>query len=270
MKISIVTISFNQARFLEQAILSVLNQSYPDMEYIIVDPGSTDGSRGIIDKYRSRLAAVIFEPDEGPTGGLNKGFRLATGDICGYLNADDAYLPGAFEKVAAVFNTRLQADVVYGHGYIIDAEGHVIRRFYSDSFNLRRYLYGGVSVMQQSTFFKRSAFVDVGGFNPTNKTCWDGELLVDFAIHKKAFRRLDDFLSVFRIHRSSISGSGRLDSQYQMDLQRIFLKAYGRPKKSHDKLLSQFARLEKWILNPKALRSRIADLVFPQTKVPSE
>ena len=95
MRVSIVTISFNQAEFLERAIRSVIEQDYPDVEYIVVDPGSTDGSREIIEKYRSRISKVILEPDTGPANGLNKGFAAATGEIFGYINADDAFLPKA-------------------------------------------------------------------------------------------------------------------------------------------------------------------------------
>ena len=108
-KVSIVTISFNQADFLEEAILSVLGQDYPDIEYIIVDAGSTDGSLEIIERYRERLAAVIVGPDAGPADGLNKGFRLATGSICGYINADDAYLPGAISSAVKAFERHPDA-----------------------------------------------------------------------------------------------------------------------------------------------------------------
>ena len=95
MKVSVVTVSFNQARFLERAIRSVLGQDYDDIEYIVVDPGSTDGSRAIVERWRDRIDRIILEPDRGPPDGLNKGFAAATGEIFAYLNADDALLPGA-------------------------------------------------------------------------------------------------------------------------------------------------------------------------------
>ena len=125
MRVSIVTISYNQAEFLEKAIRSVIEQDYDDIEYIIVDPGSTDGSRDIIERYRSKIAKVIFEPDDGPADGLNKGFAHATGNLCGYLNADDAYLPGSISRVVAAFRCMPEADVICGHGYMVDAEGRV-------------------------------------------------------------------------------------------------------------------------------------------------
>jgi glycosyltransferase involved in cell wall biosynthesis len=88
MKISVVTVSFNQAAFLERAIRSVIDQGYKNLEYIIVDPGSTDGSREIIERYRNYFTQVILSPDDGPADGLNKGFAHATGDICAYVNSD--------------------------------------------------------------------------------------------------------------------------------------------------------------------------------------
>lgn len=267
MKFSIVTISFNQVRFLERTILSVLNQKYRDLEYIIVDAGSIDGSREIIERYRKDLSKVIYEKDNGPADGLNKGFSFAQGEVCGYINADDAYLPGAFGKISAAFEKNPTVDIVHGHGYIVDGDNRVIRRLHSDYFNLRRYAYGGVSVMQQSTFFKRKAFLEVGGFNVQNRTCWDGELILDFALRGKKFMVLDDFLSIFRIHGSSISGSGKLNTQYRQDLQRLFFKVYGRNKSWQDLGVVLSARIQKWLLNPNALRARLADIIFKEGKV---
>jgi len=111
-RVSIVTISFNQAQYLERAIRSVLEQDYPEIEYIVVDPGSTDGSRDVIEHYRSRISKVIFEPDTGPANGLNKGFAAASGEIFGCMNADDAYLPGAVTKAVAAFRAAPGADIV--------------------------------------------------------------------------------------------------------------------------------------------------------------
>jgi glycosyltransferase involved in cell wall biosynthesis len=142
MKFSIVTISFNQARFLEQSIRSILDQDYPHVEYIVVDPGSTDGSRQIIERYRDRIAKIIFEPDNGPADGLNKGFAKATGDIYGFLNSDDYFLPGALTTVASVFTASPDIDVLSGHALVVDARGCEINRFFSRRFSLTRFIYG--------------------------------------------------------------------------------------------------------------------------------
>src|ERR1700761_9685491 len=118
MKVSVVTVSFNQRQYLEACLTSVLNQEYPDLEYIVVDPGSQDGSRELIESFRGRLASILFESDQGPADGLNKGFRLASGDIFGFLNSDDALLPGAVKSVSESFARNPDCDIVMGNGFI--------------------------------------------------------------------------------------------------------------------------------------------------------
>ncbi len=258
MKVSIVTISFNQAAFLETAIKSVVEQDYDDIEYIVVDPGSTDGSREIIEKYRDKITTVILDPDDGPVDGLNNGFAAATGDIYAYLNADDALLKGAVSKAVAYFKRLSDVDVITGHGYMVDADGNVIRRFYSDSFTPWRYVHGGCVVMQQSTFFKSDAFKEVGGFNLGNRIWWDGELILDFALAGKKFIVVKDFMSIFRIHDDSISGSrhGQTEASIrnerlrQENLDRFYIKVMGHPANGFTPIATALARIIKWMLAP--------------------
>jgi glycosyltransferase involved in cell wall biosynthesis len=260
LKVSVVTISFNQAEFLERAIRSVVEQNYPDIEYIVVDPGSTDGSRDIIERYRSRISRVIYEPDRGPADGLNKGFACATGDIFGYINADDAYLPSAVrEAVAALDNSK--ADVIYGDGFIVDENDRCIRRFVSSPFNFRRFVLGAVGILQQSTFFTAKAYRDVGSFNIENRTCWDGELLFDFAARDNKFLHVPRYWSVFRLHPSSISGSGKLLQQYYRDQERIVEAATARYRWILP-VAKAAARVEKNLVSPKAALFRLRDRVW--------
>ena len=268
-RVSIVTISFNQAPFLERAIRSVVEQDHPDVEYIVVDPGSTDGSRDIIEKYRSRIARVILEPDSGPANGLNKGFAAATGEIYGYINADDAYLPGALAKAVAAFQVRPKADAIYGHSYIVDREGKMVRRSRSVPFNLRLYAYGGVVVMQQSTFFRRQAFLSVGGFNEANRTSWDAELLMDMAMKGRRFAMVDDYWSLYAIYPGSITASVKYNQQYQADRARMFRTITGRDEAQTNKALFTLARIEKWIRNPQMVMHRIIDKTRAGTNVPA-
>lgn len=212
-KVSIVTISFNQAEFLERAITSIVGQDYPNLEYIVVDPGSKDESRAIIERYRDRIAACRLDPDEGPADGLNKGFELSTGEILGYINADDALLPGAISFVAAFFEANPAVDVLAGGIRITDANDRPsIRGRAADLFDLRAYAAGVCTVTQQGTFFRRRAFEAAGGFNKANRVCWDGELLVDMALKGMRFARTGRTLADFRLYGANITGSrGYLD-----------------------------------------------------------
>lgn len=126
MKISIITPSFNQADFLDEAIRSVLNQDYPDLEYIVVDGASTDGSVGIIKEHAERLTSWLSEIDAGQADAINKGFARATGEIVAWLNSDDVYLPETLARVAKLFEENPDAGMIYGDVLSIDGEGNPI------------------------------------------------------------------------------------------------------------------------------------------------
>ncbi|MGH1484018.1 MAG: glycosyltransferase family 2 protein [Geminicoccales bacterium] len=260
-----VTLSFNQGQFLETALRSVIEQDYPDLDYIVVDPGSTDGSREIIERYRSALSHVVFEPDDGPADGLNRGFSLADGAIFGFLNADDFLKPGALKSVAKAFERFGDADVIAAHGWLVDEAGIDIRRKYSNSFNAWRYLYQGAYLLQQSTFFREHAYKAVQGFNAQNRTCWDGELWLDMALAGHRFQILDEFWSAFRVYEGSITGSvaggGSHQQRYKEDRARMFQEAMGRPPAGLPYQAQRLAALLlKWGSNPVALKDRFLSL----------
>ncbi len=259
MRLSIVTISYNQAKFLETAVRSVIGQNFHDLEYIVVDAGSSDGSIEILRRYEKNIARLIVEPDRGPADGLNKGMKCATGDVIGYLNADDEYLPGVFRKVDQIFSERPGIDVLCGGGYIIDGDGRRVRRVFSDAFSVASYLYGGATILQQSTFFRRNAFEETSGFNISNKTSWDGELMLEFGRRNKTILTVDELWSLFRIYGGSISGSGATFQKYIADKKRMFESTYGRPWNRLDDVISVLCRLRKWIIHPSALTARVTD-----------
>src|SRR5262249_49587130 len=181
--LSIVTISFNQALFLEECIDSVARQRVDGVEYIVVDPGSTDGSRDILARRRRDIDRAVLEPDQGPADGLNKGFAAARNDIFGYVNADDRLLPGTASFVREFFAEHTDVDVLCGAIRLIDREGRPSPRArVSDRFEVARYAAGVCTIGQQATFFRRSAFERAGGFNTANRIAWDGELMVDMAL----------------------------------------------------------------------------------------
>jgi glycosyltransferase involved in cell wall biosynthesis len=260
LRVTVVTLSFNQRPFLERAVRSVLEQNYP-VEYVIVDPGSTDGSREVVERYQSQFARVVLEPDAGPADGLNKALATSTGDVFVCVNADDALLPGAVGSAVAALQRHPDAAAIYASGYIVNAGGKPIRRACSTDFDLSAFVFGGVNVMQQSTFVRRDAFLAVGGFNPLNRTSWDGELLVDLALAGYEVRRVEGLWSTFRIHADSISGSGRLNTEYDRDRVRLFEKVVGRTPVRRDRAHRVGARVEKWVRNPRYLVWRISDAI---------
>ncbi len=244
MKISIVTLSFNQAAYLREAIDSVLSQDCDELEYIVVDPGSTDGSRDLIRSYGNRIAHTLLEPDRGAADGLNKGFAIAAGEVFGFLNADDLLFPGSLRHVTDFFRAHPDCDMAMGDGYTIDGKGQKLRHYQARDFTTKRFFYGGTRWLQQSTFFRADAFRRSPGFNLENRTCWDGELFVNIANQGARIGYIHADLAGFRIHEASISGSGRMNNQFRADSRRIFRQLRGRNWKPLDDLLSYFYRAE--------------------------
>jgi glycosyltransferase involved in cell wall biosynthesis len=257
MKFSIVTISFNQARFLERALRSVFDQEGVEIEYIVVDPGSTDGSRDIINRYRGQLAHVILDKDDGPADGLNRGFGLASGGIFCYLNADDEFCPRAFSVVRSYFANHPEVDVVCGNAYVIDAAGNVLRRVWSDPFHRRSQAYGYSIQIQPSTFIRASSFKTTGGFNARNKSNWDGELLVDLALAGAKIGIIDSFLSKYRVHNSSITGSGKMDDLIRTYSRSRFERLMGRKWRGFDSVISKYWFIRRQLRNPEAMLERL-------------
>ncbi len=230
--ITIVTISYNQAGFLERAIQSVLDQDYPRLEYIIMDGGSTDGSVDIIRKYEHRLACWQSGKDGGAAAALNGGFRRGTGEIHGYLNSDDRLTPGTLALVADHFAQNPASDIAYGDIRYIDAEDHPttypgnhVQVFKTVRFNAAQFAYGAMVVPQQGSFCRRRVFECVGGFVEANTTCWDGEFFVDAVIAGFRFTHIPRIVGEFRMHPGSLSTSGRFrDRLLRQDSPRIEAK----------------------------------------------
>ena len=257
MKVSIVTVSFNQAEFLERAILSVLNQDYQDIEYIVVDPGSTDGSRDIIERYRDRIDRIVFKPDSGAAEGLNNGMEGATGEILGFLNSDDILMAGAISRIVRAFQAQSGTDLVTGHAFIIDPDNHKLRKSYTDRFHLRAFAYEACLICQQSTFFRADLFRKVGGFNEQNRIAWDAELFLNMLTRSDQYVVLDDFLSAFRLHSEAITGGAKLRA-LAVDFERAkFHRIVGRPWRSWDQIIRWMYIARKYALEPRSLLQRL-------------
>jgi GT2 family glycosyltransferase len=247
MKISIVTISFNQKEYLKECIDSILSQEDCDLEYIVVDPGSTDGSRELIESYGNRLITV-FEKDDGPADGLNKGFAHATGEIYGFINSDDYLLPGSLKCVAQFFANQSSNIFMTGHGFTEDESSHRTK-VYPNLLTVERMLHRAAVLFQQATFFNRALFIATGGFNSTNRTCWDYEIFLSFLQNGAKHYVIQDKLAVFRLYKNSISGSGRLREPYFQELDQLFMKCTGRQRGPWDKLITFYLRSERVLSN---------------------
>lgn len=165
--VSIITPSFNQGKFLEETILSVLNQDYESIEYILIDGGSTDNTLEIINKYKSRLAYAVSEPDKGQTDALNKGFSHASGQILAWLNSDDVYYPGAVREAIDFLVKNPEIGMVYGDLDFIDENGVVIGKFNASQTDLPKLRRGYVHIPQPSTFFRADLWHKVGPLDPS-------------------------------------------------------------------------------------------------------
>lgn len=259
MKFSIVTISFNQAEFLERTIRSVLDQQGDgfEVEYIVVDPGSTDGSRDIIERYRDRIAKIVYEKDKGPGDGLNKGFAHATGEIYYYLNSDDTLEPGALATVAAYFRDHPDVDVAIGHSWLTDRHDNRLRRLWSEPFKRTMVAYGFSIQIQPATFFRSAAFARSGGFNNDNRITWDGELLVDLHLSGARFSMVDAFLGTYRIYDGTFT-SGKITRQQHVEYhKRRFAKLMGRQWQWWDPIVSLPLRAYKHMRDPRATMERV-------------
>ena len=176
--VTIVTPSFNQGEFIRATIESVLAQTHPSLEYIVMDGGSTDQTRAIVAEYASRLT-WISEKDRGQAHAINKGFSMAKAGIVAWLNSDDILLPHAVSRAVEAFRNTPHVGAIYGEGYLIDREGRVTRRFpATEPFNLWKLAYLSDYILQQSTFFRHAAVQDVGWLDESLHYALDWDLLI--------------------------------------------------------------------------------------------
>ena len=228
-KITIITPSFNQGNFIEQTIQSILGQGYPNLEYIVMDGGSTDGTLEILKHYEKQLT-WYSEKDSGQTNAINKGLNLVTGDVIGFVNSDDYLEPEALLKVGKFFTSHPQANWLTGKCRIVDANGRETRKiitFYKNIFLFLasyRILFVLNYISQPATFWRKKITEEMGKFDELDPYTFDYEYWLRIGGHNKLFTHHDYFAN-FRVHSNSKSFNLSNHQYEQFDSQ---LKMAGR------------------------------------------
>lgn len=241
-RISIVTPSFQQAAYLEETLRSVLLQNYPNLEFLVLDGGSTDGSAALIERYAPHLAYWQSRPDGGQADAINQGFSRATGEIVGWLNSDDFYLPGALLAVARAFR-RTQADVVYGDALnLFQADGTL--QYWQGHWIRPSFLQFGGMFSSHATFWRREIHVPLW----TELNCnVDGELWQRL-VPGRRLHHLRQPLGVFRAHAETKSSADKWRDKWRADDEKIWAR-HGRPTRSrlfrHG--FNRIQRFYKWL-----------------------
>lgn len=241
-KISVITPSYNQARFIEQTIRSVLLQGYPKLEYIIIDGGSSDGSREIIRKYEPWLAYWVSEPDSGQSNAINKGFKRATGDALCWLNSDDYYLPNTLLTVGALLAEGAGAFALTGHCLKVYPDGRPMARLEGRYENRRRLMqfWKGYQMHQPATFWRREVFEKIGWLNEDLDLIMDFDYWVRISKHFD-FVNVDRALACCNYHDEAKTGDDY--KRYHTDLKKYAGRYWG------SKFSAEFWRLRLSMLN---------------------
>ncbi len=200
-RISIVTASYNQAAYVEWTVRSVFLQRYPNLEYIVMDGGSDDGTADVLAHYRDRFAHFVSERDGGQSDAIRRGFERSTGDVMAWLNSDDLLAPGALHFVARYFARHPSVDVIYSHRCMINNTGHVIGYWIlprHSSYLMRRW----DLLPQETCFWRRRLFRAAGNVDATFRFAMDYDLFVRY-MKRGRFQRVNRFLGAFRIHDKS-------------------------------------------------------------------
>lgn len=227
-RISIVTPSFNQGQFIGRTLHSVIDQGYPNLEYIVQDGGSKDETQAIVELYRPALASAEFKRDKGQANGINIGFGKSTGEIMAYLNSDDLLLPGSLNYVADYFARHPEVDAVYGHRIIVDENDDEVGRWVMpphDSNVLTWVDY----VPQETLFWRRSLWERSGAqLDESFRFALDWDLLLRFRAAGANMVRLPRFLGAFRVH-SAQKTSAQISSVGDKEMWKLRERELGRP-----------------------------------------
>ena len=226
-RVSVVTPSYNQGQFIEETLRSVLLQGYLDLEYIVVDGGSTDESVEIIRRYADHLAWWVSEPDGGQSEAINKGFARATGDIVAWLNSDDVYLPGAVHASVAYLCAHPEVDLVHGDCTLVDAMGDTIGTYCGAPSSLKTLVTDYHRVRQPTVFLRSALLTRVGALRTDLHYAMDREWWTRMALAGARLAYLPGVRAWFRMHNTSktVSAQFRFLDEHEWLLDIFFARA---------------------------------------------
>jgi glycosyltransferase involved in cell wall biosynthesis len=222
-RISIVTPCYNHAQYIEWTVRSVLLQRYPNLEYIFMDGGSTDGTQDIVAPYRDRFSHYVSERDKGQSDAIHRGFKESTGEIMAYLNSDDMLAPGTLHYVAEFFAKHPNVDVLYSHRCTVDSANKALWYWILPKHN--NYLMMRWDLIpQETTFWRRGLYEKVGPIDPQYRFAMDYELFIRF-MREGTLHRTNRFLGAFRQHDSAKT-SQLLETVGKQEIEQVWRK-YG-------------------------------------------
>lgn len=209
-KISIITPSFNQGEFIEETILSIINQEYKNIEYILIDGGSTDKTMEIVEKYRDKIDIVIHERDKGQSDAINKGFRLATGELVGWINSDDILYPDCVSSIVDLYKKNKEGVIFYCQKLdLIDRKSDVIGIIEKRIPDKNHLIYVNYDVIQQGSFYRKETVKNVGYLDEKIHYCMDLDLWLRLLEYGKIFALENKSYSGFRLWEDTKTSTGK-------------------------------------------------------------
>lgn len=262
LKISVVTVCYNMAHYIETTIKSVLSQNYSNLEYIIIDGGSTDGTQQIIEKYKEQLAYYVSEPDNGMYDAIHKGFSKATGEIIAWINADDVYMPWTLRTVNEAFEKYPEVQWLGGKYAFLNEDGTLAQIFSKTSIRCQKDIRSGWCregvlgpLQQESMFWRRELYLQSGGLDISYRYAGDFELWTRFAKYA-SLTKIDVPLAAFRKRSASLSKAGK--EKYDAEIG----NAIGDNPKYPNVLWSILGKSNALVQLMKLLRCRRGDILY--------
>jgi glycosyltransferase involved in cell wall biosynthesis len=266
-RITVITPSFNQALFLERTIFSIHNQGYPNLEHIVIDGGSTDGSLEILHRFKKRFYHWQTGPDDGQSDAINIGARQATGLYMMWINSDDLLLPGALHTLARAFQKNPDADLVFGNQLEVDRTDRVFKRLYTIDFDIMDFLYEiNIIVHQQSALWRTDLFRKIGGLKQY-RYAMDYDMTYRMYRAGARFHRIGNFLSAFRVHSAGLTGSGEVAQHRGSEVDEAFRDYMGRDRNLYDRTVMKCRyKMDRFLTEPRSLLAAVEHRMWQWTK----